>query len=141
MTTQKELRVSTELTISRSETWQWLTDSSRTAKWYGPYRQEGDRLFITMIHEEGQPTVEGRLLDYEEGRLLHLRAGEGVDGFAYQVALQEIPGGTRVTLTQPSISAEMDPWYEAGWRFYLDCLKHAVEGRPAPKFEDYAPQA
>jgi hypothetical protein len=31
-----------------------------------------------------------------------------------------------------------DPWLEAGWNFYLDNLVAMTQGKPLPKFEDYA---
>ncbi len=134
------ITVSRDLPIPRWKAWEWLTESHMTAKWYGPYRMMGNTLYITMIHEEGQPEVEGALLDYVYERSVRLQAGSGPDAFAFTVALDDIPGGTRVTLTQAKTGGEGDIWYDAGWNFYLDCLVNAIAGKPAPVFSDYAPK-
>ena len=135
------LSISRDLPIPRWKAWEWLTESHLTAKWYGPYRMMGDKLLITMIHEEGTPEVEGTLLDYAYERMVRLRAGTPKEGFVFEVQLSDAPGGTRVTLTQERAGDESDQWYEAGWRFYLDCLANSVAGKPAPEFADYTPKA
>ena len=138
MSNPSELVLRRDFAMPRAELWGWLTDTAKTALWYGPYQREGGRLFITMIHEEGQPTVEGTLLGHEDQRMLHLRAGTEESDFDYRVELEDIPDGSRVTLRQTLHGTPDDPWFEAGWNFYLDCLVHAIQGMPAPVFEDYA---
>ncbi len=138
MNKNNELVLHRDLPLSRAETWAWLTDSEKTALWYGPYQRDGDKLFITMLHEDGQPTVEGRLVAHEREQYFTLRAGTQESDFTYRVDLSDAPGGTRVTLRQDLPGTPDDPWFEAGWNFYLDCLKNAVAGEKAPTFEDYA---
>ena len=115
MSNNKQLVLSRDIALPREEVWAWLTDSGKTALWYGPYEREGDILHITMIHEEGQPRVAGKLLAHERGRFFRLRAGLEESDFFYEVSLSDIPGGTRVTLTQDLMGTPDDPWFEAGW--------------------------
>lgn len=135
---QDQIIVKRVLPGPRGLAWAWLTDSDKTAKWYGPYRAEGDQLFVTLIHEEGQPVAEGRILSAVPESELKLQLGPD-NAWIIHLALEEVPGGTQITLTQDKTGSDDDSWIVASWSFYLDCLLAAQAGRPAPKFEDYAP--
>ena len=137
MKAQEGITVSRHLPLSRRAAWEWLTDSGKTAKWYGPYTLQGGRLTIRLIQEEGQPEAQGELLRYEQESLLLLRIGPAEAPWDVTVRLDSAPGGSLVTISQPGIGKEEDPWIIAGWSFYLDCLLAAVNGEAAPKFEDY----
>lgn len=133
-----QIRVSQKLPISRYAAWEWLTYSDKMAKWYGPYRVDGDRVIIRLIHEEGQPEAEAKLMDFVTESLVKLRLNPSAnEPWDVSFRLTDEEGGSRITVTQPSISSDMDPWVEAGWAFYLDCLLAAIEKRDAPVFADY----
>lgn len=138
MSEGKQIQVSQRLPISRYAAWEWLTHSDKMAKWYGPYRMDGDRLIIKLIHEEGQPEAEARLLDFVTESLVKLRLNPADDRpWDVSFRLTDEEGGSRVTISQASVSREEDPWVAAGWAFYLGCLLAAIEKRPAPPFSDY----
>ncbi len=132
-------RLSRKLPISRPEAWTWLTVSDQTKKWYGPFRKEQEKLFVTMLQEEGQPEMEGRILACEEESVLILKLGTADDAWIIQLDLVDGDDGSVITLTQDKTGTDADPWIEAGWSFYLDCLLAAILHTPLPLFEDYAP--
>ncbi len=132
---QDMITIQRQLPLGPMQAWDWLTDSARTALWYGPFRLEGDRLFVRLMHEEGQPEAEGRLLSMIPGRELRLQLGWEVT-----LTLDEIPGGSLIRLRQAKTGTADDPWIEAGWSFYLDCLLAAIRGDKAPDFKDYHPK-
>ena len=138
MEKQAKLTLHRELPMSRTQAWAWFTDSSRTVKWFGPYRLEGEKFFVRMVQEEGQPEVEGRLVACENERMIRMRMGTDESAWEVQVELEDIPDGTRLTLSQAWTGGPDDPWLEAGWNFYLDCLIAATEGKTLPLFPDYA---
>lgn len=123
-----------------NETWSWISESDKTEKWYGPFRVEGDVLYTTLIQEEGRPEVEGRILQCKSKELIELKLGTTEDSWIIKLVLNEVLDGTKVTLYQDKTGTKIDPWIEAGWVFYLDCLLAAVNKTVMPMFEDYAPE-
>ncbi len=135
-----KLALSRELPLSRAEAWAWLSDNGRLAKWYGTWRLEGDRLFIRLLQEEDQPEMEGRLTAYVDERMLQVKMGTDDAAWVVRVGLEDAGAGTLLTLSQDLTGGPDDPWLEAGWNFYLDCLVAATQNKALPKFADYAPQ-
>lgn len=138
----KEIAVTRVLRMDQEEAWGWLTDPAKTALHFGrwvPGTAQGE-LQITMAHEEGQPTVAGKVLEKHKPDRLVLSTGEGEMTWVLTLTLQPVSAGTAVTLRQ-EVAEEHEGMIRAGWEFYADCLVAAVENKPAPKFEDYLPVA
>lgn len=131
--------ISKKLPLKVNEAWTWITESSKTEKWYGPFRVEGDALFTKLIQEEGQPEVEGRILDCKPNETLKLKLGTTDDSWIIELKVDESKEESIVKLIQDKTGTEMDPWIEAGWVFYLDCLEAAILEKPMPVFDNYAP--
>lgn len=127
--------------MDRESLWSWLTQSDKTAQWFGPFRTEGERLFVTMIQEETQPEMEGRILEQEAPRWLKLKLGTDDSAWVISLELKEEAMGSSLHLEQAGTGTPEDDWIDAGWRFYLDCLLAAINDEAMPVFSDYAPSA
>ena len=95
---------------------------------------------LHSYNEEGRPEVEGRILQCKSKELIELKLGTTEDSWIIKLVLNEVLDGTKVTLYQDKTGTKIDPWIEAGWVFYLDCLLAAVNKTVMPMFEDYAPE-
>ena len=60
------LTLTRDVAIPVEELWSWITDSDRTARWYGPWSGEGRvgaTIQVTMASEEGSPTMRMRITE------------------------------------------------------------------------------
>lgn len=149
------IRNNCELTFSRTvpltvdEAWSALTEPEKLATWYGPW--SGDphgEIAVTMIAEEGQPTMAMRVLSCEKPRGYVVQAlGE----YAWRLGIEIEPGAEEGTEAGHAVvtlvhylakqDAEMVDSIGPGWDYYLDCFVAAVTGgNPrALDFNDYFP--
>lgn len=136
------LTLTRDVAIPVEELWSWITDSDRTARWYGPWSGEGRvgaTIQVTMASEEGSPTMRMRITECSRPHRLGL-ASDAPPPFAWPLALEcaARDGGSSITLRHTQIPAEMSLGdIGPGWEFYLDHLVCAIEGREAAPFEDY----
>lgn len=146
---QAELVIKRTFAAPMTDVWKSLTDSDRTAKWYGPWEtqdgkepERGSEIKIQMVFEENEPWASARIERCEPPRRLDLALLTGPsdrDAWHVSLLLAEETGFTTLTLRQslrPGAGlGEIGP----GWEYYLDMLVSAREGSPKPKFEDYYP--
>jgi uncharacterized protein YndB with AHSA1/START domain len=121
------------------DVWASVTESERTARWYGPWRGEpgaGRTIEVQMIQEEGGPWMEMTIEACEPPRRLALSSG---GGWHLELELSHAAGVTELVFTQHRIKPEEVGDIGPGWEFYLDALVAAREGRPLPSFDDYYP--
>lgn len=135
----EQMIIARQSELPPEELWSWVTESDKTARWFGPFRFEGDRLFVTMIQEETQPEMEGRVLEHHRGERLTLKLGTDDSAWVIQLDVKPLASGSEISLSQDKTNSEQDPWIDAGWQFYLDCLLAATRDEPMPVFDDYAP--
>ena len=60
------LALTRDIAIPVEELWSWITESDRTARWYGPWSGEGRvgaTIQVTMASEEGSPTMGMRITE------------------------------------------------------------------------------
>ena len=105
------LTVTRDLSIPVEELWSWITESDRTAQWYGPWSGDGRvgaTVQVTMTSDEGSPTMGMRITECSPPHRLGL-ASEAPPPFAWPLALQcaTREGGSSITLHHTQIPAEM----------------------------------
>lgn len=142
-----------ELSVTVDELWRWITESERTARWYGPWRttdgmdpRVGDEVLVTMSEEESDQESGMRIEACQPPALLAL-ASTAPAPFDWPITLtcEPRPAGSAITLRHGRIPADV-PLADlgAGWEFYLARLVAAVEGTHSPGFEEclatYGPQ-
>lgn len=133
------VQVDREFSLTRSELWDWVTQSQLTGKWIGPWeRIDDDHLKITLIQEEGSPISPARILELNDPDGYTLELGGMGEPWIVLVALSEAENDqSRFTIIQTLPSEEMVAPIQAGWEFYADCLAAAIENREVPQFETY----
>jgi uncharacterized protein YndB with AHSA1/START domain len=124
------------------DVWASVTESARTARWYGPWRGEagpGRAIEVQLIHEEGQPWTEMTIDVCEPPRRLALSAVDDWGSWHLELELSERDGVTELRFTHHLTDTEGVADIGAGWEYYLDALVHSRDGRPMPSFTDYHP--
>lgn len=124
------------------ELWTWITESDKTARWYGPWRGDGrvgSTVTVRMAAEEGAPDTRMRVEACDAPRLLTLVA-DNPPPFAFPIDLVCEPDGDGSTIAlrhrqiPDALSvADLGP----GWELYLDHLVCAIAGREGDPFEAY----
>lgn len=150
---KRAMLVTRVLGIGVDELWRWITESDRTARWYGPWRTadgspaaEGSEILVTMTQEEGDQES-GMRIDacQPPHRLVLVSTAPAPWDWPLTLTCDERPGGSAITLRHDRIPGDV-PLADlgAGWEFYLARLVAAVEGSDAPIFEEclagYGPQ-
>ena len=125
-----------------ADVWASLTDSERTARWFGPWRGDaapGRTIQIQMVHEEGQPWMDMVVDACEPPRRLALSAIHEHGGWHLDMELAESDGVTELRFTQHLTDTKGVGEVGPGWEFYLDALVASRDGLPTPQFDDYYP--
>jgi uncharacterized protein YndB with AHSA1/START domain len=138
----------TDLVLGRTfrapigDVWASLTESDRTARWFGPWEGEagaGHMIKIQMLFEDEAPWVEARIEACEPPTRLALSTINEHGSWHLELLLSEEDDQTRVRLVHHLESAEGVGEVGAGWEYYLDLLVAARTGTPKPDFGDYYP--
>jgi uncharacterized protein YndB with AHSA1/START domain len=125
-----------------ADVWASLTESDRTARWFGPWKGEagaGNTIQVQMIHEEGQPWMDLTIDACEPPSRLAISGSEEAGGWLMDMVLAESDGVTELRFTHHLTSTEGAGEIGPGWEFYLDALVASRDGQPAPVFDDYYP--
>lgn len=124
-----------DLPGTAEELWSFLTESEKTALWFGPFeRSAEDTVLVTMTAEEPGPPMSVRITQCDAPHELVLDTGMWV--------LSLKVGDGFVALYQDVASADEVAAIGPGWEFYMDRLAAAVTGGSvdAVDFEaDYFP--
>lgn len=138
----------TDLVLTRTfhapidDVWASLTDSDRTARWFGPWKGDaapGNTIEIQMVQEEGQPWTEMTVDACDAPHRLALSTAVGDDKWYLDLTLTETAGVTELRFTQHLADTGAVGEIGPGWEFYLDALVAARDGQPTPTFDDYYP--
>ena len=133
------IRVDRTFSIPPAVLWDWVTQSDLTSQWIGPwhYVDETD-IEIIWNREKGSPAEPARILEVNEGCGYTLQLNGMPKPWLILVSISEpIAGSSQLTMIQPLDSEEQYTLIQAGWEYYADCLKAAVEGQPYPDFSTY----
>src|SRR5262245_55783203 len=94
---------------SLADVWASLTESERTARWFGPWEGDagpGRTIKVQMMHEEGKPWMDMTIDACEPPRRLALSAGEEDSRWVMELELTESAGVTELRFTQRLTSTE-----------------------------------
>lgn len=124
------------------DVWASVTESERTARWFGPWEGHGgpgSTIKVRMAYEDEAPWCDMHIDACEPPRHLALSTSDDAGAWKLELRLSESDGTTELLLIQHLTTVtgvgEMGP----GWEYYLDMLIASREGTPAPGFEDYYP--
>lgn len=126
------------------EVWAAVTDSERTARWFGPWRGDpsSGTIWVQMMAEEGHPEMDARIVECDPPRRLVLETGAEAGGWHLELDLiqreeSQVSLELSHQLRDPELASQAGP----GWEFYLDRLVAAeTDGDVAAvAFEDYYP--
>ncbi|MGW4369080.1 SRPBCC family protein [Nocardia takedensis] len=126
------------------DVWASLTDSERTARWFGPWKGEpgtGRTIEVQMVHEEEQPWMPMTIDACEPPRRLAVSSVDDHGSWLLEAVLTETDGGTELRFIQHFTEADRDSVAHTGpgWEYYLDMFAAAHDGTPTPDFADYWP--
>lgn len=124
-----------EFSASAQELWAWVSESAKTAQWFGPFERESDDVVaVTMTAEEPGPPMQVKVTRCEAPNHLVLDTGMWV--------LELEVGDGFISLFHVVDDAQEAASIGPGWEFYMDRLAAAVAGEAveAINFEkDYFP--
>jgi uncharacterized protein YndB with AHSA1/START domain len=135
-----------ELVVSRTfrapieDVWASVTESDRTARWFGPWKGDaapGHMIKIQMAYEDQAPWLDKRIDACDPPRRLALSDGSG--NGRIELLLSHADGLTELRLVHHLDTADAIGELGPGWEYYLDMLVAARDDLPAPSFDDYYP--
>ncbi len=124
------------------DVWASLTESDRTARWYGPWEGDaapGRTIKVQLSFEEGKPWFDMRVEACEPPRRLALAMTDDMGNWRLELRLSEVEGETELRFTHFLVPADAVGDIGPGWEFYLDQLVASREGKPLPGFDEYYP--
>ena len=127
---------------SVEDVWASITESERTARWFGSWVGEpgaGNTITITLVAEEGEPTTEAHIDVCDPPHHLALTTSDAMGTWRLEAFVRAVDGGAELEfvhhLSPEAPVGDVGP----GWEFYLDRLVASVVGDPLPEFDDYHP--
>lgn len=122
------------------DVWASLTESDRTAGWYGPWERVSDNVIrVQMLFEEGKPWSELRIDACEGPTYLAVSMPEDEGGWKLDASLAESGGTTTLSFVHHLAGTAGIGNIGPGWEYYLDMLVAARSRRPLPSFDHYYP--
>ncbi|GAB2687898.1 SRPBCC family protein [Nocardia thraciensis] len=137
-----------DLTLSRTfrapidDVWASVTESDRTARWFGPWEGEGGpgrNIKVQLALEEGTPWTEAHIDACEPPRHLAITMVDEHGTWRLELHLSEQGGTTELLLTHHLEPGDDMSGVGPGWEYYLDALVAARTGGELPDFDDYYP--
>ncbi|MGW0044550.1 SRPBCC family protein [Rhodococcus sp. NPDC003348] len=124
------------------EVWAAVTESDRTAAWFGPWTgtgAPGNTIRVQMLFEEGEPWMDMTVEACEAPTRYVVSSSDEFGSWLMEVQLVAEPDGTLLSLIQhldeASVAVAVDTG--PGWEYYLDLLVAARTGGSRPQFDDY----
>lgn len=126
------------------DVWASLTESERTARWFGPWSGEpgpGRTIRFRMVFEEGGPETEMEMtiVACEPPRHLAVSAVDEYGSWHLEAHLTEADGVTEMRFTHHLDGKANVGDVGPGWEYYLDKLVASREGKPGLAFDAYYP--
>jgi len=137
-----DLRITRTFDAPIDDVWASITESARTAAWFGPWEGEpgaGNTIRVQMAFEEDAPWTDMRIDACDPPQHLGLSTSDDAGAWRLAVDLRETDGATELTLIHLGVPAEAVSEIGPGWEYYLDMLGAARAGTPLPDFADYFP--
>lgn len=136
----------TDLVISRTfrasieDVWASVTESERTARWYGPWQGDaapGRTIKVQMAYEDQAPWFDMVIEVCEPPRRLVVATTEESGTIRIELLLSHADGTTELRLVHHLDSPDGVGDWGPGWEYYLDMLVAARDGTPQPIFDDH----
>lgn len=126
------------------DVWASVTESERTARWFGPWKGDGrpgGTIQIQLVQEEGAPWSEARIEVCDAPRRLSVTTSDAAGSWHLELLLTSTGGGTELRLVHHLTTADGIGEVGPGWEFYLDALvaSRSPHDTPMPDFTDYYP--
>jgi uncharacterized protein YndB with AHSA1/START domain len=144
----RETETGIDLTVDRylqapiADVWSSVTESGRTALWFGPWEGDGrpgGRVVVTLTAEDGQPTSHLEVVACEPPHRLEVSMHDEHGVWDLEIRLERAGSGTIVRLVHHLASRAGLGDVGPGWEFYLDRLAASRVDGPMPDFEAYYP--
>jgi len=127
---------------SVEDVWASVTDSERTARWFGRWEGEpgaGHTIRVQMGFEEGDAWSTARIESCDPPSRLEITTSDEGGSWHLEIRLAERGEHTELTFVQHREDTEGVAEIGPGWEYYLDNLVASREDRPLPSFDDYYP--
>ncbi|MEV6597762.1 SRPBCC family protein [Actinoplanes sp. NPDC051346] len=137
-----------DLVVSRTfrapieDVWASVTESDRTARWFGPWEGDagpGRTIKMQMAYEDQKPWFDVRIDACEPPRRLAVSTSDESGSWRIELLLSYADGRTELQLVHHLDTTDAVGEMGPGWEFYLDMLVAARDGSPTPTFDDYYP--
>ncbi|MFE4667100.1 SRPBCC family protein [Streptomyces sp. NPDC056716] len=125
-----------------ADVWASVTESARTARWFGPWRGEpgpGRTIEVRLSFEESADWFPVRIDACEPPHRLAVSTQDAAGAWSMELRLTESAGTTEVQLVHHLTDIEQLGSTGPGWEYYLDMLTAARTDTPRPEFADYYP--
>ncbi|WP_137876321.1 SRPBCC family protein [Rhodococcus sp. Q] len=128
--------------VSAEQMWAAVTESDRTAAWFGPWTgtgSAGNAIRVQMVFEEGEPWMDMTIEVCEAPSRYVVSSTDDFGSWLMEVQVAADGDGSRVRLIQhlDAAAAALAVDTGPGWEYYLDLLVAAQSGDPRPRFDDY----
>ena len=139
----RDLVLVRSLALPIEEAWEFLTDSDRTERWFGPWEGDartGGSVRIRMRFEESEPAIRARIVACEAPHRLALHTVDEYGSWELDLSLEE--DGDEDTLLRfvHHLDSDADVGdIGPGWEYYLDLLVAATEDTERAGFDQYYP--
>ncbi|MEV0779341.1 SRPBCC family protein [Streptomyces sp. NPDC050433] len=133
------------------EVWAAVTESARTALWFGPWEGDGapgGTVRVRLVFEEQTPWTEVHIDVCEAPHRLVVSTVDEAGSWNLELRLSATPaegaaadtGGTEFQFIQHLRTKAGVGEIGPGWEYYLDKLRASLDGTPqSAVFEDYYP--
>jgi uncharacterized protein YndB with AHSA1/START domain len=124
------------------DVWASITESERTARWWGAWTGEpgpGRTIMVTLAFEPGAEPSKMQIEACEPPRHLAVRAVNDYGDWRLEAHLTEADGVTELRFTQHLDDETNVGDVGPGWEYYLDNLVASRSGGAMPDFNDYYP--
>lgn len=138
----RDLELARTLDVPVEETWAWLTEPEKTARWIGRWSGDagaGRTVRLAMTFETGPFESDVTVTACEPPRHLALELSDEAGHWRLEVIVAEAGGGSTVTLVHHLDDAADPSEVGPGWEYYLDNMLAAMAGRSPVDFDDYYP--
>lgn len=138
----RDLVLTREFTAPIEDVWASITESERTARWFGPWTGDGRPggvVRYTMLHEAGEPQADLTIDACEAPHRLAVSSDDDYGSWSLELLLSHDNGVTTLTFVHHLDDSADASSIGPGWEYYLDALVASREGGPKPSFDDYYP--
>lgn len=137
-----------DLTLTRTfpfpadQLWPWVAESPLLEKWFGTWTGPGgggSQFKVTMNAEEEEVTSDGEIVACTPGDSYEVRVSDDYGSWHLEISVEDTGQGSRLIFIHHLDDETNAGQVGAGWEYYLDRLKAAIEEAEMPDFNVYWP--